>query len=52
LSDSDHEPILELINVVSGRYIFTLEVKDAEGQTSVDSTSLIVQPGMHVFQCV
>lgn len=44
LLNSDHEPVLQLVNVVSGRYLFTLEVKDAEGLTNRDTMSLIIQP--------
>lgn len=44
ISNSDHSAVLQLTDVVSGRYQFTLEVKDAEGRSSRDKMSLIVQP--------
>ncbi len=46
LNKSDHQAVLQLINLVSGRYIFTLEVQDAEGLSSTDTASVIIKPGM------
>jgi len=44
INGSDHQAVLQLTNLVSGRYIFTLEVQDAEGLSSTDTASLIVKP--------
>ena len=48
LNHSDHQAVLQLSNLVAGRYIFTLEVKDAEGLSSTDTAQLIVQPGRYI----
>ena len=37
--------MLQLANVVAGRYIFKLDVFDAEGLTSSDTASVIIKPG-------
>ena len=41
---SDHQAILQLANLVAGRYVFTLEVVDAEGLKDTDSASIVVRP--------
>ena len=45
LNNSDHQAVLQLANIVAGRYVFTLTVSDAEGLTNSDTASVIVKPG-------
>ncbi len=45
LNGTDSAAVLQLTNLVQGRYFFTLEVEDEEGLTSTDSASLVVNPG-------
>lgn len=47
LNNSDHQAVLQLVNLVAGQYIFTLTVKDAEGLSSKDKASLIVKGEKH-----
>ncbi|CAH1773920.1 unnamed protein product [Owenia fusiformis] len=42
LNNSDSQAVLQLANLVEGRYIFTLTVADIEGQEDSDSASVIV----------
>ena len=42
VNNSDHRAVLQLVNLVAGHYLFTLTVEDAEGLTSKDSASLVV----------
>jgi len=42
LPNTDRQPVLQLINLVAGRYVFNLEVEDAEGLVSSDPMSLII----------
>ena len=48
LNNSDHQAVLQLVNVVAGQYIFTLTVKDAEGLSSKDTASVIVKGDKHM----
>lgn len=47
LNGSDHQAVLQLTNLVAGRYIFTLKVTDEEGMESSDSASLVVKADPH-----
>ncbi|KAJ8322025.1 hypothetical protein KUTeg_000496 [Tegillarca granosa] len=42
INGSDHQAVLQLVNLVSGQYIFSLTVVDSEGLSSTDSASLII----------
>ena len=44
LNNSDHQAVLQLTNLIAGRYFFTLEVEDEEGLKSSDTASVIVNP--------
>lgn len=43
VNGSDHSSMLQLTNLVAGRYVFTLIVKDAEGEHDRDTASVIVR---------
>lgn len=43
IENSDHSPVLKLINVLPGRYLFRLTVTDKQGASSSDTASLIVK---------
>ena len=45
MNGSDHQAVLQLANIVAGRYVFTLTVTDAEGLEDSDTASVIVKPG-------
>ena len=45
LNHSDSQAVLQLVNLVAGRYIFTLTVVDGEGLTSSDQASVLVKEG-------
>ncbi|KAK3763053.1 hypothetical protein RRG08_014841 [Elysia crispata] len=47
VNNSDHRAVLQLVNLVAGHYLFTLTVEDAEGLTSKDSASLVVNRNAH-----
>lgn len=47
VSNSDEKPVLQLINLVPGRYTFVLEVTDEAGLSSTDTASVTVKPGWH-----
>lgn len=47
VNNSDHQAVLQLVNLVAGQYLFTLTVEDAEGLTSKDSASLVVNKNTH-----
>lgn len=47
LNGSDHKAVLQLVNMVSGRYMFTLTVLDAEGLSSSDSASVVIKEDPH-----
>ncbi|XP_021367738.1 dyslexia-associated protein KIAA0319-like protein isoform X2 [Mizuhopecten yessoensis] len=49
LNGSDHQAVLQLTNLVAGRYIFTLKVTDEEGLESSDSASLVVKDDPHAY---
>jgi hypothetical protein len=54
LNKSDHQAVLQLANLVAGKYVFTLTVADAEGLSSSDKASILVKPGKilkRVLQC-
>ncbi|MBN3270474.1 K0319 protein, partial [Polyodon spathula] len=44
LYSSDHEAVLQLINLVEGTYIFQLLVTDAKGDSSTDTATVEVRP--------
>ena len=43
--------MLQLVNLVAGQYLFTLTVEDAEGLTSKDSASLVVNKSKWSAYC-
>ncbi|MEE6464784.1 hypothetical protein FKM82_006354 [Ascaphus truei] len=45
---SDHDPVLQLTNLVEGIYIFHLKVTDAKGDSDVDTATVEVRAGMKV----
>ncbi|XP_076083031.1 dyslexia-associated protein KIAA0319-like protein isoform X6 [Mytilus galloprovincialis] len=47
LNGSDHKAVLQLVNMVSGRYTFKLTVLDAEGLSSSDSASVLLRDNPH-----
>ncbi|XP_052086040.1 dyslexia-associated protein KIAA0319-like protein isoform X6 [Mytilus californianus] len=47
LNGSDHKAVLQLVNMVSGRYTFKLTVLDAEGLSSSDSASVLIRDDPH-----
>ncbi|GFO01867.1 dyslexia-associated protein kiaa0319-like protein, partial [Plakobranchus ocellatus] len=47
VNNSDHKAVLQLVNLVAGQYLFTLTVEDAEGLTSKDTASLVVNKNAH-----
>lgn len=49
LNHSDTTAVLQLINVVAGRYVFSLEVADAEGVSATDTASIIIREGESSF---
>ena len=56
LNNSDHQAVLQLVNLVAGRYVFTLTVMDTEGLTSSDKASVVVKEGnsvsMNIYICI
>ncbi|XP_078332823.1 dyslexia-associated protein KIAA0319-like protein isoform X1 [Crassostrea virginica] len=47
LNGTDHEAVLQLVNLVAGKYIFKLTVFDAEGLSSTDTANLHVKEDPH-----
>lgn len=47
LNGSDHGAVLQLVNLVAGKYIFRLTVFDAEGLSSSDTANLHVKEGTY-----
>ncbi|CAL1530068.1 unnamed protein product [Lymnaea stagnalis] len=47
VNNSDHQAILQLVNLVAGQYLFTLTVEDADGQVSKDSATVMVTNNAH-----
>ncbi|XP_050397494.1 dyslexia-associated protein KIAA0319 isoform X1 [Patella vulgata] len=43
INGSDSQAVLQLVNLVAGRYIFSLTVVDSEGLSNSDSASVIVK---------
>jgi hypothetical protein len=43
--NSDHTAVLQLVGLVSGRYVFKLEVADDGGLKSSDTAAVVVKPG-------
>lgn len=46
LNNSDHQAVLFLGNLVAGKYSFTLTVTDSKGQSSSDTGTVEVHPGL------
>ena len=49
LGDSDTTAILELSELLPGKYVFRLTVKDEQGLSAEDTATLIVKEGMVFF---
>ncbi|XP_078665595.1 dyslexia-associated protein KIAA0319-like protein isoform X1 [Branchiostoma floridae x Branchiostoma belcheri] len=47
LNSSDHKAVLQLTNLVEGRYVFHLKVTDAKGLFDTDSATVIVKKDLH-----
>ncbi|XP_062573171.1 dyslexia-associated protein KIAA0319-like protein isoform X1 [Saccostrea cucullata] len=47
LNGSEHKAVLQLVNLVAGKYIFKLTVFDAEGLSSSDTAHLLVKEDSH-----
>ncbi|XP_076456883.1 dyslexia-associated protein KIAA0319-like [Babylonia areolata] len=47
VKQSDHQAVLQLVNMVAGRYLFRLTVTDQQGLTSTDTASLLVDYGQN-----
>lgn len=47
LNGSDHGAVLQLVNLVAGKYIFRLTVFDAEGLSNSDTANLHVKEGTY-----
>ncbi|XP_025091552.1 dyslexia-associated protein KIAA0319-like protein [Pomacea canaliculata] len=45
INGSDHQAVLQLMNLVAGSYIFTLTITDTQGLTSSDMVHLLVKNG-------
>lgn len=43
IENSDSQPVLKLINMIPGRYLFRLTVTDSQGASSIDTASLIIK---------
>ncbi|XP_049856046.1 dyslexia-associated protein KIAA0319-like protein isoform X1 [Schistocerca gregaria] len=52
LGDSDKHPVLMLIDVVPGRYVFRLKVEDEQGASDEDTVSIIVKADPHMLHLV
>ncbi|XP_064597455.1 dyslexia-associated protein KIAA0319-like protein [Liolophura sinensis] len=52
LNGSDHQAVLQITNVIAGRYVFVLEVTDTEGLTQTDTASVTVKPDPHALDVV
>ncbi|KAM3928442.1 dyslexia-associated protein KIAA0319 homolog [Leptodactylus fuscus] len=44
MDSSQNKPVLQLINLVEGRYLFHLKVTDAKGDSDVDTATVEVRP--------
>ncbi|CAG5134556.1 unnamed protein product, partial [Candidula unifasciata] len=42
VNNSDHQAVLQLVNLVAGQYLFTLTVEDAEGLSTSDTATITV----------
>ncbi|XP_064651810.1 dyslexia-associated protein KIAA0319-like protein isoform X2 [Lineus longissimus] len=49
---SDHQPILQVTNIVAGRYVFILKVTDADGLNNIDTASIIVRQDKEIKNLV
>ncbi|KAL8578421.1 hypothetical protein ACOMHN_014920 [Nucella lapillus] len=47
VNHSDHQAVLQLVNLVAGRYIFMLTVTDQDGLPSHDTAYLVVKNGVN-----
>ncbi|XP_035659768.1 dyslexia-associated protein KIAA0319-like isoform X1 [Branchiostoma floridae] len=52
LNGSDHRAVLQLTNLVEGRYVFHLKVTDAKGLYDTDSATVIVKKDIHMDDLV
>uniref|UniRef100_A0A1W7RAA4 Dyslexia-associated protein KIAA0319 n=1 Tax=Hadrurus spadix TaxID=141984 RepID=A0A1W7RAA4_9SCOR len=52
IENSDHQPVLKLINVMPGRYLFRLTVTDSQGSSATDTASLIVKEPVNIMDQV
>ncbi|XP_037047576.1 dyslexia-associated protein KIAA0319-like protein [Bradysia coprophila] len=52
VGNTSSEAVLIIVDVVPGRYVFTLTVADAQGLTSSDTVSIIVHPDPMVMNMV
>ncbi|XP_066268717.1 dyslexia-associated protein KIAA0319-like protein isoform X2 [Branchiostoma lanceolatum] len=52
LNGSDHKAVLQLTNLVEGRYVFHLKVTDAKGLFDTDSATVIVKKDVHMDDLV
>ena len=52
LNGSDHQAVLQMVNLVAGWYIFSLKVTDRDGLSNTDSATVVVKEGnnmMHLY---
>jgi hypothetical protein len=52
VNGTDHQPILQVTNVVAGRYVFILKVSDADGLSNIDTASIIVRQDKQIRNLV
>ncbi|XP_041468702.1 dyslexia-associated protein KIAA0319-like protein [Lytechinus variegatus] len=52
VGNSNHEPILRMVDLVPGQYKFTLNVSDAKGAYGTDTTVITVKEDPHILSRV
>ncbi|KAK6629603.1 hypothetical protein RUM43_003420 [Polyplax serrata] len=52
IGDSDKTPVLQLTDLIPGRYVFKLKVSDGQGLSGEDTVSIIVKPDPYLMQLV